>query len=350
MQQIQYLCNIISSVEWSGLLFYSQEGTIERPEKMIITLEDILPMDKGSVASTEFEYDERYVNYIMEDEKRMEWKHGMIHSHNNMGVFFSGTDQEDLKKNSKAHNYYLSVVVNNKMDMIGKIAFTAEVTIPKLSAQFYALNEDGKKYFVEAVEYSYKKEKLYTYDCNLEYDIPKPDFHSDFLSAVSYIINPPLKSKFANPVNQGLFNDRQPFPSYNENDYGDNYPFMPKVSNNWNQGNERTIYKESRQKARTFVEKKVEKLIINSFGYFDSTTLEDVLEDLQSDISNEIILPEEIVDGFIDSYVEVFSEIFPQKEVEDLFLYNIMIEILKQYISIYPFVDMLYNTLENGRN
>ena len=66
---------------------------------MIITIEDILPMDKGTAASTEFTYDERYVQFLMNKEERLDYKSGLIHSHNNMAVFYSGTDQEELKTN-----------------------------------------------------------------------------------------------------------------------------------------------------------------------------------------------------------------------------------------------------------
>ena len=353
IRQIQYLCSIISYVEWSGLLFYSQQGTIEKPEEMVITLEDILPMDKGSVASTEFEYDERYVNYVMGDEKRMDWRHGMIHSHNNMGVFFSGTDHEDLKKNSKAHNYYLSVVVNNKMEMIGKVAFTAEVVIPKLSAPFYALNEKGEKYFVEKVDYCYKKEKLYTYDCNLEYQIPQNNFNPDFISAVDYIMNPPVKHKYVNSMNQRYSNPTgTQLPLYNEKDYGYNYPFMSdsnrKSTEKISDVKELNIPTYKKPEEKSFLEKKVEGLLVESFGYHKSVDFEEVLEDLQTDIDDNAITPEEIVDSFISSYYLYFAKTFPNREVDDPFIYNIALEMIKQYVIVYPFVEMLYNTIEDG--
>ena len=126
MDKINYLCTVISEVEWSGILFYSVKGSIKNPKKMTITLKDILPMDKGTAVTTEFTYDERYVEYLMNDPKRTDWKSGLIHSHNNMGVFYSGTDQQELLTNSKSHNFYLSVVVNNKLDIIGRIGISAD--------------------------------------------------------------------------------------------------------------------------------------------------------------------------------------------------------------------------------
>lgn len=43
---------------------------------------------------------------------------GHIHSHNTMGVFFSGTDWGELEDNAPNHNYYLSLIVNNFMDFL----------------------------------------------------------------------------------------------------------------------------------------------------------------------------------------------------------------------------------------
>lgn len=57
--QIKYLCKEISTEEWSGSLFYKVEGSIKNPEEMKITLESILPMNKGSVSYTEYATDSR---------------------------------------------------------------------------------------------------------------------------------------------------------------------------------------------------------------------------------------------------------------------------------------------------
>jgi hypothetical protein len=40
-----------------------------------------------------------------------------------MNVFFSGTDMGELNDNSPKHNIYLSLIVNNYLDMTAKLAF-----------------------------------------------------------------------------------------------------------------------------------------------------------------------------------------------------------------------------------
>lgn len=166
--QIQYLCQQISKVEWSGILFYKTEGSIQDPTTFKIILEDILPLHKGTVSYTEYTFDERVVEYMMENEHLEECRIGHIHSHNTMGVFFSGTDWSELEDNAPNHNYYLSLIVNNFMDFCAKVCFIAEAKNEKFV--FEAKDEQGKKYTTYTKEYSVTP-KLIVYDC--EIDSPK---------------------------------------------------------------------------------------------------------------------------------------------------------------------------------
>jgi hypothetical protein len=155
LNKIKYLCREIAKVEWSGILLYSVEGTIREPEKMIITLQDIIPMNKGTQAYTEYNFNEkkrdssgyadRHIDYIEENEHALEWHLGHIHSHNTMAVFFSGTDMSELDDNSASHNFYLSLIVNNFMDFTAKVAFRATAEY-KISMPYIALDENGNKY------------------------------------------------------------------------------------------------------------------------------------------------------------------------------------------------------------
>lgn len=67
---------------------------------------------------------------------------GIIHSHVNMGVFFSGTDTSTLHEYAKLSNYCISIIVNNKGDIIGKAAFPC-VTKVVTSAPSYK-NHNGE--------------------------------------------------------------------------------------------------------------------------------------------------------------------------------------------------------------
>lgn len=197
LNKIKYLCREIAKVEWSGILMYSVEGTIREPEKMVITLQDIIPMNKGTQAYTEYNFNEkkrdssgyadRHIDYIEENEHALEWHLGHIHSHNTMSVFFSGTDMSELDDNSIAHNFYLSFIVNNFMDFTAKVAFrgTAE---SKISMPYIALDENGNKYTMEDSNFVVKKEKLFMYDCDIQSGKEVLKVDDFFLKSTSEII------------------------------------------------------------------------------------------------------------------------------------------------------------------
>ena len=64
--KIRYLNSQIVKDEWSGVLFYSTEGSIKDPANMQITLQDVFPMNKGNGTYTEYIHDETIVEYMME--------------------------------------------------------------------------------------------------------------------------------------------------------------------------------------------------------------------------------------------------------------------------------------------
>lgn len=76
LDKIKYLCNKIANVEWSGPLFYSVKGDISKPKTFQITLEDILPLDMGTKGYTEYDLDNRFIDYLMEKEERTDWNVG----------------------------------------------------------------------------------------------------------------------------------------------------------------------------------------------------------------------------------------------------------------------------------
>ena len=183
--QIQYLCQQIAKVEWSGILFYKTEGSIQDPKTYKIILEDILPLHKGTSAYTEYTFDERVVDYMEENEHLEECKMGHIHSHNTMGVFFSGTDWSELEDNAPNHNYYLSLIVNNFMDFCAKVCFIAQAENETFS--FIAKDETGKKYTASTGDYSVPP-KLIVYDCDINSPKKSIEVQESFTEKVKSII------------------------------------------------------------------------------------------------------------------------------------------------------------------
>lgn len=131
---------------------------------MQVILKDIFLMDKGTSASTKFEWDEDIVGYRMDHPESMDWLIGHIHSHNTMTVFFSPTDWAELNDNCTNHNYYLSIIVNNYMDIVGKIAFTGDPSV------FICQNEHGESYEL-VIEANCVNPFMFVYKC--EFNMPR---------------------------------------------------------------------------------------------------------------------------------------------------------------------------------
>jgi hypothetical protein len=165
---------MIPKEEWSGILLFRPVGSIKNPGEFKIILEDIIPMDKGSSAYTEYENMGELMQYFDECDPQVEKDYqdgklsiGHIHSHNVMRVFFSGTDMEELEDNCVNHFYYLSLIVNNFMDFTAKIAIHSKVELDKVTVPWLAKDEQGQPYELDTVELTYKKDRMYVYDCNI---------------------------------------------------------------------------------------------------------------------------------------------------------------------------------------
>lgn len=178
LHKIQYLCRAIPKVEWSGILLYKMEGTIKDPQNCVAVLKDIIPMDKGTKTYTGYSFNEtkreasedKMIDYFALNPVALEedWKIGMIHSHNSMPVFFSQTDVEELEDNANSHNFYLSLIVNNWMEFMAKIA-TVATAKTRQEVQFKALDEEGKEYVISETFEEVEDKKLITYDCVIEH-------------------------------------------------------------------------------------------------------------------------------------------------------------------------------------
>lgn len=180
-KKIQYLCSKINSVEWSGVLFWKYEGQLENLSSFKIEGVDIFPMQKGTQAYTEFTFDEKVFDYQMNNDL-MECKYGLIHSHNNMATFFSGTDNEELQENAPNHNCYLSLIVNNRMEMCARLAIQG--TIESTNRVFNFTNPDGDAFSVQ--QESNKKEVIFYHDCDILKPISFID-EEDFIKRVTSI-------------------------------------------------------------------------------------------------------------------------------------------------------------------
>ena len=109
---IRKFCSKAPNNEWSGTLFYIVEGSFETDSFKIIC-KDFLLMDLGSQAFTEFDEDGTAIDYMAQHPELLDCQMGLLHSHDTMSTFFSGTDTNTLNKEGNDRNNFVSLIVNN---------------------------------------------------------------------------------------------------------------------------------------------------------------------------------------------------------------------------------------------
>ena len=118
LNKANYFLNQFPSKEWSGPAWYSCKTDKDNfPEQF--TLEDFHPLDLGSSAATEWEAGDlaKILKSKYEEKKKLKKCFlGLIHSHHDMGAFFSGTDEETIREMAHETGFYPSLIVSTKAD------------------------------------------------------------------------------------------------------------------------------------------------------------------------------------------------------------------------------------------
>jgi len=348
LHQIQYLCKLISKVEWSGALFYTTEGSIEKPETFKITLKTILPLDMGSQAYTEYNLDERFMDFIEEDfEERCTWKLGHIHSHNSMAVFFSGTDMAELNDNAPAHNFYLSLIVNNAMDFLAKVAFIGEAKKDIKDVPYTAKNVEGNNYIIERQDFQVNSQKLFIFDCQIYSDLQELSITEQFRDQVAKIMIPKPVKTF--PRQEPWNKPQEPWKK----------PNLPAHTNNqksffddWD-----SPYTPNKEAIDDLAEYDLKAQAIYNFAkeLFNYSTQEsDELVDIEEvlDLLAEYDLsPQEIAKSVITDYAKTFATHFPNASATDFVEYtHETLDLLEDIVMMYPEIKLTIKTITSMIN
>lgn len=352
--QIQYLCKNISKVEWSGALFYTTEGSIQKPETFKITLKTILPLDMGSKAYTEYNLDERFMDFIEEDfEERSLWKLGHIHSHNTMDVFFSGTDMAELNDNAPAHNFYLSLIVNNYMDFMAKVAFIAEAKQDIKEVPYIAKDSEGKDYVIETQDFEVNTTKLFIYDCVI--DAPKKEVvvSEIFNAQVAKIMKPKPKPIPTTPTITGKGWQRKPITQEEREMQSWNKSFQQpkKPFNDWEDW-DLPVSKEATLEELEEIDSKAEAIYNFAKKLFNFTSSEsseeETIEDMLEIVAELNITPAELAKSVITEYSKDFNKHFPEANATDFVQYtHETLDLLEDVRAIYPEIGLTIRTIDS---
>jgi len=219
----------------------------------------------------------------------------LIHSHNTMDVFFSGTDWSELEDNSHNHNFYLSLIVNNFMDFTAKVGFVTEaVGIQKFD--FTAKDENGEKYVFNSKDYTIKNKKFIVYDCNIISPLSEIIISDNFKEKVKTIIENSEKKTKTTIYQGNTFGN-----SWNTNGY-----LIPNIE-------EEDILEDSIEEFTMFV-------LNMGNDTKDYGNITDIIKNYKKyNINGKVLLK-----GVLDKYVQLYEKFFDQlydKDDPSMFTY-----------------------------
>lgn len=199
-KKIRFLCKNIWDVEWSGVLFYKVEGAFE-DKSLTIRCVDLFQMDIGTSAYTEFNVSPDMATYMVDHPELLEEGiyQGLIHSHNNMATFFSGTDTATLSAEGNDMAHFVSLIVNNA----GK--YTAGVTrkykcVQTVSEKYTYPTWNGE--VREGVEtFDIEEEKLEWFNLDIVFEDATDDFETEMVERLKEIKE--SKKKVVVPMYKG---------------------------------------------------------------------------------------------------------------------------------------------------
>lgn len=199
-KKIRFLCKNIWDVEWSGVLFYKVEGAFE-DKSLTIRCVDLFQMDIGTSAYTEFNMSPDMATYMVDHPELLEEGiyQGLIHSHNNMATFFSGTDTATLSAEGNDMAHFVSLIVNNA----GK--YTAGITrkykcIQTVSEKYTYPTWNGE--VREGVDtFDIEEEKLEWFNLDIVFENATDDFETEMMERIKEIKE--TKKKVVTPMYGG---------------------------------------------------------------------------------------------------------------------------------------------------
>lgn len=149
-EKIRLACASVPNLEWSGVLFFKYRGSFE-DQSLLVTCKDILVMDIGSASYTEWEADAEVISYMAENDL-LDCQLGIVHSHNTMASFFSGTDTATLLQEGTDRNNIVSLIVNNDGKYSAAVTrrVTTQATVHEVGT--YQLFGEGEQHYEDDYE------------------------------------------------------------------------------------------------------------------------------------------------------------------------------------------------------
>lgn len=206
-RKIRLLCREIHNVEWSGILFYKINGKFE-DKSLVVTCIDLFQMDEGTGGYTEYDMNADVANYMVDHPELLEEGvyQGLIHSHNNMPTFFSGTDTATLQSEGSDMNHFVSLIVNNTGKYTAGI--TRKIKSKRTVSEKFSYSTWGDKVIEDSNNYEEEVNYIQWFNLNIEIESTTNNFEEEMLSRIKEI----RRNKSSIP-NNSVFNNNNNKPS-----------------------------------------------------------------------------------------------------------------------------------------
>lgn len=201
MRKINYLCEEIPNNEWSGIVFYTPNGSITNIPNLTLTAFDVYPLDIGTSTYTEFEYTPDLTGYMASNPDLLDAQMGLIHSHNHMNTFFSGTDTATLREQAPLYKTFLSVIVNNRLEVDAALAVESHMTTTKRNTTTFQDFNYKEASMVDTEDTVITKTVALRFDANItkEYDRWKDEGFAGIVNKLKKDVTKHSKSNFGKP-------------------------------------------------------------------------------------------------------------------------------------------------------
>ena len=274
-----------------------------------------------------------------------------------MDSFFSGTDIKDLEINAPKNNIYLSLIVNNKEQMVAKMCFIANIGSFQTVAK--AFDENGHEYDVNLD--NDEKQYLIIYDCDIE--IKRANLRDDFIKAVDDIMVEPVYSygsnftygnNFNNNYGSSVSTQSSYSKSYNSNNTFSN---VPPVGKSFAVKQKPITYKKKESKKDYYITNNIPDFATNVLITFaDRTTFKDFL-DVIDYYSEYEIAPKVLQDTFFDNFQATYDEYFHNIKSDQGFksVLEALLEEYEDYLTVKPskynkYIEVLVDAVQKMIN
>ena len=185
-KKIRLLCREIHNVEWSGVLFYKVSGSFE-DKSLTITCVDLFQMDEGTGGYTEYDMSPDVMGYMVDHPELLDAGvyQGLIHSHNNMATFFSGTDTATLQSEGSDMNHFVSLIVNNAGKYTAGV--TRKVKLKQTVNEEFTYPTWGDERVSGNRVFTVEKEYIQWFNLDIEIEGVSNDFEEEMLARIKEI-------------------------------------------------------------------------------------------------------------------------------------------------------------------